>query len=78
MVVEHPDTYCPPDMRTQFDGVVVGRRANPGHPHQQVEAAKLNPQVYADDQTAMFGAPHNRGALTVADADAPEARSSQV
>lgn len=75
MVVEYPDTYCPPDMRTQFDGVVVGRRANPGCPHQQVEAAKLNPQIYADDQTAIFGAPHNRGALTVADAHAPEARA---
>ena len=46
MVVEHPDTYCPPppDMCTQFDGCVVGRHANPGHPHQQVEATQLNPK----------------------------------
>ena len=67
---------CPVDVHTQFHVVVVvGRRANPGHPHQQVEATKLNPQVHADDQTATFGAPQNRGALTLADAHAPEARA---
>ena len=40
-----------------------------------MEATQLNPQVHADDQTAIFDAPHNRGVLTVADAHAVEARA---
>ena len=55
MIVEYPDTFNPPTVRTSFDGTLSGRASN-GDQGDVVQQNRLNPQVYADDQTAVYGA----------------------
>ena len=55
MIVEYPDTFNPPTVKTSFDGRLTGRTSNAGE-GTMVSQTELSPQVYADDQTAVYGA----------------------
>jgi len=55
MIVECPDTFNPPTVKTSFDGRLTGRTPN-GDEGTAVSQTELSPQVYADDQTAVYGA----------------------
>ena len=60
MIVEYPDTFNPPTVKTSFDGKLTGRTSNGGE-GTMVSQTELSPQVYADDQTAVYGAGSDTG-----------------
>ena len=60
MIVEYPDTFNPPTVKTSFDGRLTGRTPNGGE-STTVSQTELSPQVHADDQTAVYGAVYGAG-----------------